>query len=933
MKNLKKYLFLILFFLPAVIFGLPLDSIQEFTLDNGLTVFLLPDNSSALLRVEVSVQAGFSSQTQETSGFFKLYSNIIKTTQNKFNFEDVQCNADSTRFIFTVTPSQLPDLLDDFSQKLFSPAFSDEIILTQLNLLKKEVQTNSQDLSFYINSSIDSRVFSDAPWKHDSGIYPSLFAKTSPAKARNILETISNGWYTPQNTVLFISGNLDINKTLELIEDTFGHFYSSSGIPQEQITLPRNKQKKFVIHHKELSPDLTQVVIQFTQLDMEECQLLSAMFNNPSSTLKQLLLSQLELNIPGDEYINIAAANKRNSSRLIIQALLQKPENKNIKITSQEQTDLFVQSVIKAFEMTTEQEFNFYKQEAITSVYQLFQDSSIYMDNLSQFWAIQKYSPVREDNLDAAETSITAAKMLNFQQKISEKDFHSIKKHLNAENPFIFSIIDSNRFTAEKKNYTNAGYQEINSKNSSWYLQKLFSNIEKESSLQQQSQTSIADYYLENSASIKQITLQNGIPLITKYNPMTSLASILIKIQGGKLNTAKNHGFEEVMINLLASNIRNEIFKKQYNGIITGTPQISTQIDLTSSAILIECHKDDMSACMKALSDALIYGELIPSMADRTVSNRQYKKRMENGSTMNQMLSAIIKQLYGKSNLYSVFETEKDVLEKTKFEEFMAAYPDFLDATRYAVIVTGNFSPDVTEIMDETIGVLSGLKTNLTTIDKSPEFPVSKNLKVKINHTFLTDIPAEKAGPMPAVLIPTTEFLDPVMYVIQAPDTKDDTSKVHFNALMLYLKECLQNQVNQNSRIAGSNVTVRLSDETTPFAVIIFSDVKHTKECDSEYKTTLKKIMNDLTSSGESFQTVEKIKNLWITEQMGQTLSNSGTALLIYNSLNHSQNLNPKQYLDDYNTIQNSAAEMYIKLLLDIPTTPVLRAYSTDSKN
>ena len=41
---------------------------------------------------------------------------------------------------------------------------------------------------------------------------------------------------------------------------------------------------------------------------------------------------------------------------------------------------------------------------------------------------------------------------------------------------------------------------------------------------------------------------------------------------------------------------------------------------------------EDTPAVLKMISDALVYGEIAPADADRAVSSRKYKKRLENGT-------------------------------------------------------------------------------------------------------------------------------------------------------------------------------------------------------------------------------------------------------------------------------------------------------------
>ena len=113
-----------------------------------------------------------------------------------------------------------------------------------------------------------------------------------------------------------------------MLRNSFGRFYSSFRTPVEKPASPVNRQRKYVMHSNDISSDLTQLVIQYTMLDMEECDLLALALGYEGSIFKQQVLSFDELNIPGDEYIHVSAAHKKESSRLIIQTLLQPPENK-----------------------------------------------------------------------------------------------------------------------------------------------------------------------------------------------------------------------------------------------------------------------------------------------------------------------------------------------------------------------------------------------------------------------------------------------------------------------------------------------------------------------------------------------------------------------------------------------------------------------------
>ena len=129
-NRLVMLLLAILLFHP--LFSSPANQVEEYTLENGLQVFLLEDPSDAQIHVEYSCRAGFSSQTQSTCGFFKLYTRLIQAANPKLNFIDAQCNSDSSRYFIETNASQINDILFALSDAFFSPDFSDELIKSQL---------------------------------------------------------------------------------------------------------------------------------------------------------------------------------------------------------------------------------------------------------------------------------------------------------------------------------------------------------------------------------------------------------------------------------------------------------------------------------------------------------------------------------------------------------------------------------------------------------------------------------------------------------------------------------------------------------------------------------------------------------------------------------------------------------------------------------
>ena len=931
-KVLRKTLFFIfLLFFCTPLHSLPLDNIKEYTLENGLTVFVLEDTSTPLIRIEYTARAGFSNQTKETSGFFKLYTRLFETASPGLNLETAECNADSSRYILTTVPSKLKETVSALAQAAFSLSYSNEILTLQLNQLKQEVREEAASAGGFINSAIDSRVFSAYPWKHDSGVYPALFTKTTTAQARNILSTISDRWYTPQNSALFISGNINEKTILELIENTFGIYYSSIQTPVSHKSVPVNQQRKFVLHSPDFSADMTQIVMQYTVLNIEETELMATLLNNNYSSFKQKLTDIASLAIPGNEYIDAAAAHKKESSRLIIQSLLQKPEGKSAeKTTSIDQAELFVQTAIEAINNCSPQEFYYAQQNAVYNLSAVNSSAQNFMENLSAYWATCPYDSLLEEVFDSPEKSHTAANYFSRSQKFSAVSQEELISAVSMEEPFIFIIINSNDYKKNKKAYSAAGYEEINSTNAAWYNQKIFADYkDPEAAVTITLSDYTKDFYNENISLIKKSELSNGIKVISKYNENSSDITILLSITGGKLASADDNGFEEALINLLAGNIQKEITAKQLEGIILGNPSVDYNCGITTGTVTLECAPYDFAACCKAISDAIIYGEILPSQADRAIANRQYKKRLENGTVSFQMLAAIMKELYPKTDFPKIFEAKNDVLTNTTYQKILESYPKLLDASRYSIILTGLVPENSEGLLNSTMGLLVPRSTGaVITATAQSKFKNSSTKKtVKVTHTFLTDIPAEKAGPMPSKLIPTTEFLDPVIYVFKIPaaGTKEHTLTL---AVLKQLETLVQDQLEKNGKLKDAKAASGEYYSGTDTITFSIMNVANQKEADTCFANAVKEL-NNLLNSNQQTNIVQQIKDTWIMDTLQNTLSNTGTALLLQKGLELLPYENQAEYyLKEYAIVENAEREDFISVLNNIPVQAPLRFYA-----
>ena len=898
----------------------------EYTLENGMQIFVLEDFSSAPVQVEFSVHAGISAQNPATTGFFPLYTRLFKYGAEKNSFLQnltSECSADSSNYRISVSQELVPSTFETLARCAFSPFFAEKDILREYSALKNEIMQYAPTPAAFINTAIDSRIFSETPWKLDSGIYPQIFTKSTAAEIRSILSRIGKFWYTPQNSAIFVSGPVKKEEIYALAEKTFGSYKPAASFALPEKVTATGKTRKFIMHDLQFSEDMSQIVIEYTGLNFNQASLAAVAYNEDSSTLKKSLCAEHILNIRGPEYINVSSTRHNGCARLIFQTLLEQ----NLR-SPVEQAETFIEAIKKSPETTDSSEYQAARKILHDNFRKTTANSTNFINSLAYFWAIDPLLPGNDEK-----EILLAQKLLSQPEKITSTDENSLKTSFENETPFIFVLVNTKNFKKYKSDYKRLGYEEINSENGSWFTQELYKNALKEISaekkeIEQQkakSESARNIFLEENRNSLKTIELSNGIPVIVKTNRMTNGVSILVSIDGGSLADKNRPGFQNVMANAIASNIRKEIIKYKTQQIISGNPAVYAETSFSDSKIIVECEKEDIPLCIRSISDALIFGEITPAEADSYVYSAQTQKRLSGASPLNQMTFRAIKYFYDSNFIRNIFDTEKEILQKTSYNDILAEYPKFLDASLYSIVIAGNTDSEaVRYILEESLGILAAQTTRNDSRRKEsvpkPDFPAkTRKINLKIRHLFYTDVKAEDAGPMPAVLVPTKNFADPVQYWFKAPEA-DSEEAVIFDALILRLSENLNN--------AGAETKIFLPAKDFRCGGITFLNVEHTNYIEETYKKTLSEFVKKLENSEPSVFEAERTKNAWILSRLSGSKTNSGTARIISSS-----KTDEKNYLDEYEILERAGSKDFLRALNEyFPPEPLLQIFSSDSK-
>ncbi|WP_407429345.1 insulinase family protein [Treponema sp.] len=933
---MKRYFFLLLvFFSPFYFFAFSKNDVDFFTLENGLKIYVLEDNSSPTIRIELCVNAGFTEQTPENAGFFTLYARLLNG----------EISNDSVRFTATVAPGSIEKAVLLLSEKLKPLQPNDSELNSLLKIMTAEFKEYESSATGFINTAIDSRIFPDAPWTRESGISSSDFSSKTKSEVRTILKKISENYYTASNSTVFINGNISKNTALAVIQKYFSDFsqYNSkkqdlpySKLIQEQISKGNlSKGRKFVLAHKDFSDEMTQIVVQYKNLSDDECDVLAQTWNRDGSAFKKLLLKQRNLKILGDEYIDISSAREKSASRVIIQSLLG-----NAKVSPVVQTDLFL-TMSRDEDVFSEKELKSTLKKIKTEYTRLSESSTLILEQLSDY--ISSHDSASEKSAD----------FFDKNNRLSEIKSDTLKEKINQEEPFVFVLLNSAVYQKYAQEFTRAGFTQINQKDSAWYNQIFYKNIiaskakksDSDINLLEEISKSAQNFISRNMAEFSFFKLINNIPVTVKRSENSNTAVLSMTIEGGELLfTDKVPGLSSVLTDSIAVNINSQLDLFASNGAVTGFYEVSAQTLSTHSIITITCLAKEIDFALQAAYSALVYCDINPATADGVTYDERTQWRLKSGSSEFQLLCEAIRILYEKTDYPKLYkDTEEKPASSLDFTKILESYPVLLDSTRISLILTGSLKDNekLAKSLNSTFGLLGSIKETESK-DLALPRPDFSSLKqsekrISIRHLFLTDISKDKAGPRPQILIPTTKFLDPVLYCFASPDLSS-TDCALFNSILIEIAERMENILSK--KYPETKVKAKLPENDIPFARIVVTNVEHTSEIDSVYAQTVQSLKTDITKAIsiqtggvidlEKTELLSKFENNWLMRVIAQAENQTGTAKLIQTG---EVQKNPKLYLEQYAAIDKANPEDYFLITESYFTDKIpLALYSKDSK-
>jgi predicted Zn-dependent peptidase len=211
----------------------PSFDITHHTLDNGLRVLVAPDRSAPVVGIGVLYDVGFRSEPEGRTGFAHLFEHLMfqgsATLEKLEHFRYVESSGGtfngSTHFDYTNYYEALPS--NALERGLFleadrmrGPRITEENLANQLDVVKNEIRVN-----------VMNAPYGGFPWIYLPAVLFDTFANSHngyggfedlESATTDDAKDFFKRYYAPSNAVLAVTGDLDADDTLTLVEKHFG---------------------------------------------------------------------------------------------------------------------------------------------------------------------------------------------------------------------------------------------------------------------------------------------------------------------------------------------------------------------------------------------------------------------------------------------------------------------------------------------------------------------------------------------------------------------------------------------------------------------------------------------------------------------------------------------------------------------------------------
>jgi len=739
MISLKKLIITAaVFIFSAVAFAkeTPVQGLNEYRLENGLTLFTLEDHNVPLVYIEIAFRTGAVDSTPETAGLFYLYEhlmfrgNALYTTPNEMQeaLYDMgvldwkgNSNVDYTNFSFTVPSNELERGLAFWNAAVRTPNVQDlELTVLRENIARR-IEQNQKNQGAQFNGYSALNLFPDAPYRTDATGCAKVIRNATVAQICDL----QSKFFIPKNAALFVGGDIDPALVYELTQKIFGDWTNKSSrvnsSEQVEYTIPKNKKQnpapfdstKFsVMPYQDAGEKYAQLSVKFrgpdTDFDIEDTYVadyLCSLMLDPQGVFKKTFCENTELGIPGTEYIDSSYVTKREDGVIEIKAALNNPAD-NLALRADE----FVHITKEVFSEIVrnpaffEKDFVKEKARALKDLDSIAGETAQGKLATLRFWwacASSDYFYSYHERL----SSVTQEEAKAF-----------VEKYIEGKNPLVTVAVAPSYYESQKDDFAKKGFEVIAENNSFWQNESRYDA--KPLNTEEFLQPPLCEIYFPRGEEkyksankvygrkIKKYTLKNGVPLYVQNNSSSDIDSICIGVRGGLPElTSETSGLADATLTLAGRSSRNYNSEQRKNAFYKYTSSMHVQTETLGTSISLNVIDSYWKEALPLLTDSFLHPDF-----NETEYNSLYDelRMVANNNTTSSLLSMMeYSWAYDNHPFEAMAAVTLESLPYITLSNIKKAHEKMLNPSALFVVASGKINGDeLCAALNESLGLL-----------------------------------------------------------------------------------------------------------------------------------------------------------------------------------------------------------------------------------
>jgi len=218
------------------------------TLENGLEVLVIEDNTVPLATIEIVVRNGSYTESAEFDGLSHLYEHMFfkanKDLPSQQGFMDRgnelglswngTTSVNRVNYFFTMSNLLLVEGLEFMNSAIRYPLFLEEEMKNENPVVAGEFQRNESNPFFYLQKDMDRHLWGDLfSRKNTIGDYEVILSATTEK-----MKTIQAKYYYPNNSMLVVAGDVNHKEVFTLANEIYGDWEACDFDPFEKWPIP-----------------------------------------------------------------------------------------------------------------------------------------------------------------------------------------------------------------------------------------------------------------------------------------------------------------------------------------------------------------------------------------------------------------------------------------------------------------------------------------------------------------------------------------------------------------------------------------------------------------------------------------------------------------------------------------------------------------------